>query len=63
MRWGHRKSDSGGYTVKTPEQKEKLHLGLDKRGNINLISGTTTTDAKKAFAIKTLIGQQGGKLT
>ena len=34
------------------EDKEKRHLGIDKRGNINLIKGKTTTQAKTAFAIK-----------
>lgn len=36
----------------TRAQKEKLHLGIDKHGNINLIRGKTTKEAKTAFAIK-----------
>ena len=53
MRWGVRKTDPKNN--QTSKKKEKLHLGLDKRGNINLIRGTTTADAKKAFATKSLM--------
>ena len=34
------------------ESKEKLHLGLDKNGNISLIRGKTTKEATKKFAVK-----------
>lgn len=37
------------------ESKEKLHLGLDKHGNINLIRGKTTKEAKKAFIIRSIL--------
>lgn len=48
MKWGKRKT-----TTKTPHPDGKLHLGLDKHGNINLIRGKTTKKSKQAFAVKT----------
>ena len=50
MKWGVRKSEN-----LRSNRKEKLHLGIDDRGNLNLIRGKTTTKAKKAFAIKSLM--------
>lgn len=47
MKWGVRRSEN-----KTGS-KPRRHLGIDDRGNINLIRGKTTTKAKKAFAVKT----------
>lgn len=47
MKWGIRR-----YQNKNITQKEKLHLGIDKHGDINLIRGKTTKEAKTAFAIK-----------
>lgn len=50
MKWGKRKAN-----IKTPHPDGKLHLGLDKNGNINLIRGKTTKKAKQAFVIKTAL--------
>lgn len=47
MKWGVRKSEN-----LRSNRKEKLHLGIDDRGNLNLIRGKTTTKAKKSFCNK-----------
>ena len=60
QKWGVRRfqnkdgslTPSGKKRYDETETKEKRHLGIDKRGNINLIKGKTTTQAKTAFAIK-----------
>ena len=60
QKWGVRRyqNNDGSLTAKgkkrydESETKEKRHLGIDKRGNINLIKGKTTKEAKTAFAIK-----------
>ena len=60
QKWGIRRYQNadGSLTAKgkkrydESETKEKRHLGIDKRGNINLIKGKTTKEAKTAFAIK-----------
>ena len=60
QKWGVRrfKNPDGSLTSKgkkrydETETKEKRHLGIDKHGNINLIKGKTTKEAKTAFAIK-----------
>ena len=49
MKWGVRRYKNKNENT---TQKEKLHLGIDKHGNINLIRGKTTKEAKTAFAIK-----------
>lgn len=46
MKWGVRKSENKKV------QKPRRHLGIDDRGNINLIEGKTTAKGKKAFAVK-----------
>lgn len=51
QKWGVRKNESI-----TNKNKEKRHLGIDEKGRINLISGKTTTQAKKKFAVRTTIG-------
>lgn len=48
MKWGVRR-----YQNKKTERSSKRHLGIDNKGNINIISGKTTTEAKRKFAIKT----------
>ena len=50
MKWGKRKSND-----KKTHPDGKLHLGLDKNGNINFIRGKTTKKSKQAFAVKTAI--------
>ena len=59
MKWGVRRyqNKDGSLISKEKrynktESKEKLHLGLDKHGNISLIRGKTTKEAKKAFAVR-----------
>lgn len=60
MKWGVRRYQNKDSSLTTKgkkkynetKTKEKLHLGLDKHGNINLIRGKTTKEAKIAFAIK-----------
>lgn len=47
MKWGVRKSEN------KKDSKPRKHLGIDDRGNINLIRGKTTAKGKKAFAVKT----------
>lgn len=47
MKWGVRKSENKDGS------KPRRHLGIDDRGNINLIRGKTTAKGKKAFAVKT----------
>ena len=47
MKWGVRKSEN------KKDSKPKRHLGIDDRGNLNLIRGKTTAKGKKAFAVKT----------
>ena len=49
MKWGVRRYKNKN---KNKTQTEKLHLGIDRHGNINLIRGKTTKEAKTAFAIK-----------
>ena len=49
MKWGIRRYKNKN---KNTTQTEKLHLGIDRYGNINLIRGKTTKEAKIAFAIK-----------
>ena len=71
MKWGIRRyqNKDGSLTTKgkkkynETETKEKLHLGLDKHGNINLIRGKTTKEAKTAFAIKSSLFVGGMALT
>ena len=63
MKWGVRRFQNRNGTLTTKgkkrynetESKEKLHLGLDKNGNINLIRGKTTKEAKIKFAVKSSI--------
>lgn len=56
MKWGIRRTpEQLGNKDSSETKKEKLHLGLDKHGNINLIRGKTTSAAKKAFAVKTAL--------
>ena len=60
QKWGVRRfqNRNGALTTKgkkrynKTESKEKLHLGLDKNGNISLIRGKTTKEAKIAFAVR-----------
>lgn len=40
---------------KSSKSRKKLHLGIDKHGNINLIRGKTTNRAKKLFVVKSLL--------
>ena len=49
MRWGVRRSENKNL------KKPRKHLGIDDRGNINLIEGKTTAKAKKVFVAKTLM--------
>ena len=53
MKWGVRKKDRPNKESSEPH--EKLHLGIDKHGDLSLIRGKTTSEAKKAFAIKSLL--------
>ena len=63
QKWGVRRfqNRNGVLTTKgkkrynETESEEKLHLGLDKNGNINLIRGKTTKEAKIKFAVKSSI--------
>ena len=63
QKWGVRRfqNRNGALTTKgkkrynETEFEEKLHLGLDKNGNINLIRGKTTKEAKIKFAVKSSI--------
>ena len=63
QKWGIRRFQNRNGTLTTKgkkryneiESKEKLHLGLDKNGNVNLIRGKTTKEAKIKFAIKSSI--------
>ena len=63
QKWGvrHFQNRNGTLTTKgkkrynETESEEKLHLGLDKNGNINLIRGKTTKEAKIKFAVKSSI--------
>lgn len=67
MKWGVRRFQNRNGTLTTKgkkrynetESKEKLHLGLDKNGNINLIRGKTTKEAKIKFAVKSSIFMAG----
>ena len=71
QKWGIRRfqNKDGSLTAKgkkrydESETKEKRHLGIDKRGNINLIKGKTTKEAKTAFAIKSSLFTAGIALT
>lgn len=71
QKWGVRRyqNPDGSLTAKgkkrydESETKEKLRLGIDKRGNINLIKGKTTKEAKTAFAIKSSLFAGGIALT
>jgi NAD(P)H-hydrate repair Nnr-like enzyme with NAD(P)H-hydrate dehydratase domain len=47
MKWGVRRPTN------KKAQNSRKHLGIDDRGNINLIEGKTTAKGKKAFAAKT----------
>ena len=49
MKWGVRKSET------KKDSKPRRHLGIDDKGNLNLIRGKTTAKGKKAFAVKTSI--------
>lgn len=49
MKWGVRKTKN----VDTPKQRR--HLGIDERGNLNLITGKTSAKAKKLFATQLAI--------
>lgn len=56
MKWGvRRSSDKLGHENRQNDTKQKLHLGLDKHGNINLIRGKTTKEAKRAFVIRSAL--------
>lgn len=63
QKWGVRRFQNRNGTLTTKgkkrhnetKSKEKLHLGLDKNGNINLIRGKTTKEAKIKFAVKSSI--------
>ena len=60
MKWGVRRYKNKN---KNTTRTEKLHLGIDKNGNINLIRGKTTKEAKIAFAIKSSLFVGGMALT
>lgn len=41
------------------KSKNKKHLGIDEKGNINFIEGKTSKTAKKKFLIKSTIAASG----
>jgi len=61
QKWGIRRyqnkdgslTPEGKKRASKEQKKEKVHLGIDDHGNINLIRHKTTAKAKKAFVIKT----------
>lgn len=65
QRWGVRRfrnadgtlTPAGRRRIKQQESdvKTKRHIGIDEKGNINLITGKTTDKAKRRFAIKSAV--------
>lgn len=53
MKWGVRRSPKQlGHETAKDSKKEKLHLGLDKHGNLTITRDKTTKEAKIAFAVR-----------
>lgn len=54
MRWGVRRYQNKDGTL-TSAGKKRRHLGIDDKGNINLITDKTSAKGKRNFAIRLVI--------